>query len=200
MSRQHDAHGFLWHLADALLSLVDWACRVISSAGLWLFRGLLRLLLLALRGALALLCLPFRLLAAAFSARKTPQERCLELTGEEFEEYCALILRDNGFRHVELTPMGGDQGIDILAVKSGESWAVQCKNYRGAVGNAAVQEACAGREYYGCDRAAVLCPGEYTRAARELAASADVELWDGERLARMMRRSGRRPRHDPGRT
>ena len=89
--------------------------------------------------------------------------------------------------------MGGDQGVDILAVREGESWAIQCKNYAGAVGNFAVQEAYAGREFYGCDRAAVLCPGEYTKAARELAASTDVELWDGRVLSRMMKRSGRVP-------
>ncbi len=195
-------HGLLWHLADALLSAVDWICRGIAGAGVLLMRGILRGALLLCRGAGRLLlglvrvaALPFRLLFRLIGGRRNRAAQCLRLTGEEFETYCAQILKDNGFRHVELTPMGGDQGVDILAVKDGESWAIQCKNYSGAVGNFAVQEACAGREYYGCDRAAVICPGDYTRAARELAESTDVELWAGDTLSRLMRRSGRRPHH-----
>ena len=67
------------------------------------------------------------------------------------------------------------------------------------VGNAAVQEAYAGAEYYGCDVPAVVCPTMFTASARELAESTGVELWDGERLSHMMRVSGRRPHHDPRR-
>lgn len=187
-------------LADGLLTGIDLLCQGVSSAAVFLLcgiaKGLLALakLLLRLAGGLVWLAgWPFRRLLRALLGRHNRAERCLRLTGEEFEDYCAQVLADNGFRHVELTPMGGDQGVDILAVREGESWAIQCKNYAGAVGNFAVQEAYAGREFYGCDRAAVLCPGEYTKAARELAASTDVELWDGRVLSRMMKRSGRVP-------
>ena len=65
--------------------------------------------------------------------------------------------------------------------------------------NAAVQEAYAGAEYYGCDIPVVVCPTDFTIPARELAESTGVELWDGERLSHMMRVSGRRPHHDPSR-
>lgn len=187
-------------LADGLLTGIDLLCQGVSSAAVFLLRGIakgllaLAKLLLRLAGGLVwLVSWPFRRLLRALLGRHNRAERCLRLTGEEFEDYCAQVLADNGFRHVELTPMGGDQGVDILAVREGESWAIQCKNYAGAVGNFAVQEAYAGREFYGCDRAAVLCPGEYTKAARELAASTDVELWDGRVLSRMMKRSGRVP-------
>ena len=111
----------------------------------------------------------------------------------------AQVLRDKGFRHVEVTVECGDQGVDILAVRGGKTYAIQCKNYAGAVGNAAVQEAYAGAEYYGCDVPAVVCPTMFTASARELAESTGVELWDGERLSHMMRVSGRRPHHDPRR-
>ena len=105
------------------------------------------------------------------------------------------MLQDNGFREIELTRASGDQGVDILATRNGKRYAIQCKNYEGTVGNFAVQEAYAGARFYGCDEAAVVCPGEFTRAARELAASTGVHLWDGAWLSRMMKRSGRRPRH-----
>ena len=85
--------------------------------------------------------------------------------------------------------------MDILCDRNGKTYAIQCKNYAGAVGNFAVQEAYAGAEFYGCDIPVVVCPGSFSRGAIELAESTGVELWDGETLTRMMRRSGRKPRH-----
>ena len=200
--RKQPERGLLWYAADGILALIDWICRGLADAGVLVLRGTAGALKFVCRAAVKLAlwllraaALPFVLLLRALGAGRNRAAQCLRLTGEEFEEYCALILKDNGFRHVELTPMGGDQGVDILAVKDGESWAIQCKNYSGAVGNFAVQEAYAGREYYGCDRAAVICPGDYTGAARELAESTGVELWAGDTLSHMMRRSGRRPHH-----
>lgn len=188
--------------ADGLLGVLDWLCEGMAAAAMAILRGVGRLLVLLLRGLLALLALLLRAAAFPFvrvhrliTGRRNRARRCLRLTGVEFEEYVAQVLRDNGFRHVEVTRASGDQGVDILARRNGKSYAIQCKNYEGAVGNAAVQEAFAGMEYYGCDEAAVICPGEFTRAAKELAASTGVLLWDGKRLSHMMRVSGRRPHH-----
>ena len=93
----------------------------------------------------------------------------------------------------------GDQGVDILAVRNGKTYAIQCKNYADMVGNKAVQEAYAGAQYYGCDIPVVVCPTDFTIPAQELAESTGVELWNGEKLSHMMRVSGRRPHHDPKR-
>ena len=189
-------------LADALLTLIDALCEGAASLFALLGRALVLLLRLIGRGLLALLRLLARALAWPFvrlsrlrGGKHRRAAQCLRLTGAEFEAYLAQVLRDNGFREIELTRASGDQGVDILATRNGKRYAIQCKNYDGAVGNFAVQEAYAGAEYYGCDEAAVVCPGEFTRAARELAASTGVHLWDGAWLSRMMKRSGRRPRH-----
>lgn len=198
MARKKEKHG----LADALLTLIDWICEGVGYLAVAILRALGRGLLLLARGLGRLALLIARGLAAPFvwlfrrlTARNRRAAQCLRLTGEEFEEYVALVLGDNGFRHVEVTRASGDQGVDILAERGGKMYAIQCKNYKDAVGNFAVQEAFAGAEFYGCDAAAVICPGTFTRAARELAASTGVLLWDGEHLSRMMRRSGRRPKH-----
>ena len=187
---------------DALLSAVDALCEGVARLCVGALRGLGRLLALLARGAWALLRLLARAMAAPFvwlarrlSGRKRRAEQCLRLSGPEFEAYFALVLSDNGFKNVQVTKGSGDQGVDILAERNGKSYAIQCKNYDGAVGNFAVQEAFAGAEYYGCELAAVVCPGTFTRAAKELAAQTGVILWDGERLSHMMRVSGRRPRH-----
>ena len=189
-------------LLDALLSSIDFVCETIASAVvgllrsagcaiLWVLRALFALLVCLLRGLCAVPAWIFRKL----TAKRNGAYRCLRLDGPEFEAYVALVLADNGFRHVELTKGSGDQGVDILAERNGKTYAIQCKNYAGAVGNFAVQEAFAGAEHYGCDLAAVICPGTFTRGAKELAASTGVLLWDERKLARMMKVSGRRPRH-----
>lgn len=187
---------------DALLSAVDALCEGVARLCVGALRGLLYLLALLARGVWVILRLLIRAMAAPFvwlvrrlSGTKRRAEQCLRLTGPEFEAYFALVLSDNGFKNVQVTKGSGDQGVDILAERNGRSYAIQCKNYDGAVGNFAVQEAFAGAEYYGCELAAVVCPGTFTRAAKELAAQTGVILWDGERLSHMMRVSGRRPRH-----
>ena len=40
------------------------------------------------------------------------------MSGEDFEEFCADILRGNGFTDVEVTKATGDHGIDVLAKKT----------------------------------------------------------------------------------
>ena len=186
--------------AGALLTLIDRITEAAASAAMALLRAcaaLARLavtaLLRAVAGLLRITVSPFALLARAVGRRNNAAWRCRKLSGEEFEEYVALLLGDAGFRDIELTRASGDQGVDVLCSRAGKRYAVQCKNYQGTVGNAAVQEAFAGAQFYGCDVAAVVCPGAFTRAARELAASTGVRLWDGAWLTRMMKKSGRRP-------
>ena len=187
---------------DGLLSTIDWLCESIAGAfvallgalfrGIWaVLCGMGKLLLLMMKMLLAMPVWVFR----KITAPKNGALRCLRLDGTEFEAYVALLLEDNGFKHVALTKGSGDQGVDILAERNGKTYAIQCKNYEGAVGNFAVQEAYTGAQFYGCDAAAVICPGEFTRGAKELAQSTGVLLWDGKKLSRMMRISGRRPRH-----
>ena len=177
-------------LLDGLLTLLDTLLEGVAAAAVAILRSIGKLLLLAW---------PFGRLFRLLFGKRNRAHRCLRLTGFEFEEYMAQVLRDNGFRHVEVTVECGDQGVDILAVRGGKTYAIQCKNYAGAVGNTAVQEAYAGAEYYGCDIPVVVCPTDFTIPAQELAESTGVELWDGERLSHMMRVSGRRPHHDPSR-
>ena len=193
-------------LLDGLLTLLDRLLEGFAAGVVALLKAIGRLLLLLLRGIGRLLLLLIRGIAYPFGrlwrllvGRRNRTARCMRLTGFEFEEYMAQVLKDNGFRHVEVTVECGDQGVDILAVRNGKTYAIQCKNYVDLVGNKAVQEAYAGAQYYGCDIPVVVCPTDFTIPAQELAESTGVELWNGEKLSHMMRVSGRRPHHDPKR-
>ncbi len=186
---------------DRLLSAIDWLCESIAGACMALMKGIAAILgwLLLSTGRLLVMLGKAILAVPVWALRKitAPENgaaRCLKLDGPEFEAYVALVLEDNGFKHVQLTKGSGDQGVDILAERNGKTYAIQCKNYEGAVGNFAVQEAYTGAQFYGCDAAAVICPGEFTRGAKELANATGVLLWDGKKLSHMMRVSGRRPK------
>lgn len=113
-----------------------------------------------------------------------------EMSGLEFEAFCAAVLRANGFSDVEVTRGSGDQGIDILATKEFVKYGFQCKCYSSDVGNKAVQEALAGKAFYGCHVAVVLTNRHFTTAARALAEQVGVVLWDRELLFSLAERAG----------
>jgi hypothetical protein len=92
-----------------------------------------------------------------------------------FEIDCAARLHTAGWR-VVMHSQPGDQGVDLLASKRGVRVAIQCKHYTAPVGNAAVQEAYAGKSHYRAHHAAVVSLNGYTPAARALAASTGVSL------------------------
>ena len=100
------------------------------------------------------------------------------MTGREYEYAVARYLRWHGFSRTDVTQSSGDYGVDVIAVRRRERYAVQCKYYGHPVGIAAVQEAVAGMASYGCAHAMVVTNTTFTRAAHRLAEDNDVELWE----------------------
>lgn len=108
------------------------------------------------------------------------------MEGHDFEYFCAEVLRNNGFKNVEVTQGSGDHGIDILAEKDGISYAIQCKCYSSNIGNAAVQQAHTGKSLYHKDIAVVITNRYFTPQAIEEAAQLGVKLWDRDKLNEMI--------------
>ncbi len=104
------------------------------------------------------------------------------LTGQEYEVYCKRILEDAGW-YVVLTPGSGDQGADIIAEKEDRRVVIQCKFYKGPVGNKAVQEAYAAAGIQDAHYAAVTTNSIFTKSARQLAHKNNVVLMHHEDLA-----------------
>ncbi|MCR0145854.1 restriction endonuclease [[Clostridium] innocuum] len=105
--------------------------------------------------------------------------------GIHFEFFCANLLLCSGFQSAEVTQASNDYGVDIVAVKDGIRYAIQCKYYSNSVGNTAIQEIYAGKEYYDCHVAAVITNSYFTKNAIELAKKNKVILWDGEYLKKL---------------
>lgn len=95
--------------------------------------------------------------------------------GFEFEQWVATSLQKFGWE-TELTSGGGDQGVDIIAEQYGKRIGLQCKLYSAKVGNKAIQEAYAGKQFYGLHQAAVISNAGYTRSAQELAGMTNTLL------------------------
>lgn len=111
------------------------------------------------------------------------------MEGHSFEYFCAELLEKNGFSNVEVTKGSGDQGVDIIALKDGIKYAIQCKNYASKLGNTPIQEVNAGKLFYNCHVGAVMTNSTFTPAAEQLAASTNVLLWDREFLNDLIKKT-----------
>ena len=110
------------------------------------------------------------------------------MDGYSFEDWCANLLKINGFEDVEVTKASGDYGIDIIAKKESIRFAIQCKRFKKPLTNKSVQEANAGKAYYKCPIAAVMTNSTFTKAAKKLAEENGVILWDREYLIKLLQK------------
>lgn len=118
--------------------------------------------------------------------RATGQAAVDEMTGVEFEQYVAAVLRGRGYT-VEITRVTGDFGVDLIATKDGVRTAVQCKRQGRVVNGAAIQQVVAGAAVYDCPSTMVVSNHRYTAAAQQLAEVHGCTLVDRTRLARLAR-------------
>lgn len=107
-----------------------------------------------------------------------------KMTPVEYEIFCAELLKKGGWAAI-LTKASGDQGVDIVADKEGRRIAIQCKKYSSPVGNAAVQEICAGMKFVNASFGMVVSNASFTPQARQLAQSTNVLLLHHADLARI---------------
>ena len=117
-----------------------------------------------------------RLRLAGSSLRKIDR-----MSGEEFEAYLGLLYDRKGYK-VRYTPASTDFGADLLLKKKGVRTVVQAKRYKNAVGEAAVQQALSGKEYYEADQCVVITNSYFTPTAEALAERTGVTLIDREQL------------------
>lgn len=104
------------------------------------------------------------------------------MEGHRFEDFCAELLENNGYRDVMVTRGSGDYGIDITARYHNRIYGIQCKRHASKVGISAVRDALGGYDYYKCDIVAVLTNNTFTPNAVTQANISGVKLWDRNSL------------------
>jgi len=108
-----------------------------------------------------------------------------ELNGHQFESFLAKLFESLGYIVVQ-TKLTGDQGADLIVMKDGAKTVVQAKKYSGNVSNKAIQEVVAAKKHYNCENTMVVTTGEFTKSALQLSMSNNVELWDKNKLQRVI--------------
>jgi hypothetical protein len=106
------------------------------------------------------------------------------MTPSAFEVFCAEELRRVGW-DARVTLQSRDQGVDVIAEKSGRRVVLQCKLYARPVGNKSVQEAAAGRAHERADFGVVVSNNRYTAAAEQLASTNGILLLHYRDLRRL---------------
>lgn len=99
------------------------------------------------------------------------------MNGEQFEQAVASWLQREGFR-AELTPRTNDRGIDILATKHRENYAIQAKAYSAdnRVGSSTVQKASGLLSRPDIDYVMVVTTSSFTSEAKKVAKNRGVQL------------------------
>lgn len=123
------------------------------------------------------------------------ESRLLEGPWQAFERDIARLLICNGFHDVRLVGERGDHGADVLGVKNGETWVVQCKFTQGTSPPAsAVDEVGEAARFYKADRIYVASsrragPATYQAIKRWKVLGVEIGLLEPAVLLELARRS-----------
>jgi restriction system protein len=125
-----------------------------------------------------------RFLRGALTGLSTRDDIATEMSGTEFEDYVARVVRSCGVP-VIMTSVTGDWGVDIIVGRRPNRLAIQCKRQSRPVGTSAIQEVVAGAPMQDCVRTMVVTNHEFTPAARKLAELHGCELVGRSELTRL---------------
>lgn len=127
-----------------------------------------------------------RLQPATWAALSVAQ--LLELTPSQFEEYVAQrVFARQGYA-VQNTPDVKDGGVDIVVTDvHGRQAVVQCKRYRGTVGEATIRDLYGAMMHHDATMAYLVTTGGISEAARRWAQGKPIGLIDGSRLVELSR-------------
>ncbi len=122
------------------------------------------------------------------SALKTLED-IMELPPEGFEQLVAKLFQVFG-HEAEITNSGSDHGVDVIVTSTkGEKWVVQCKRYRGTVGEPVVRDLYGTMLHEGAQSAYLITTGTFSKQATVWAEGKPIVLFDGEALVRLVRQA-----------
>ncbi len=113
----------------------------------------------------------------------------LVLTPHEFEQLVAETYRAFGYSVQSVTGQGG-KGFDLVLQSSkGEKSVVQCKQWKGFVGEPVVRSFYGAMQYERVAVGAIITTGTFTQQAKDWAKEKSVHLYDGEEFLKVLRRA-----------
>jgi restriction system protein len=157
------------------------------------------LYLAGLLGLLAIELAPFikhlKTLFNLSSVRRLDQLHAIEalnaMPPTEFERLVQAVYQRLGYR-VRHVGHSGDHGVDLeIHTPVGKRWVVQCKRWRGSVGESTVRELYGTLLHEGADRAVLVTSAEITPPAETWARGKPIDLVDGRALLVLIHRARR---------
>ena len=91
-----------------------------------------------------------------------------KMDGISFEYYVSKLLKKQGYS-AKVTKGSNDFGVDIIAKKKFDKYAIQVKRYKSNVSRRAISDAVAGMAKYNCNKSMVITNSYFSKAAIELA-------------------------------
>lgn len=114
-------------------------------------------------------------------------EALQELSPRAFEKLVAKIFQAYGYE-TRLSEKSSDHGIDIVVTSDkDEVWIVQCKRYRGSVGEPIIRDLYGAMQHEKASKAFLATSGSFTQKALKWAEDKPIILYDGERLVELIR-------------
>ncbi len=120
-----------------------------------------------------------------------PNADALEgISWREFELLVGEAYRQQGYRVTELGGNGADGGVDLVLLKGGEKFFVQCKQWKAyKVSVTTVRELYGVMAAKGAAGGFVVTSGRFTHDAQAFAQGRNIQLVDGPQLFAMIRRA-----------
>jgi len=119
-------------------------------------------------------------------------EDLLALSPEDFEALVAALFRAYGHQ-AQVSGGTADHGIDvIIQTEEGEKWIVQCKRYKGSVGEPVIRDLYGTMLHEEAQKAYLVTTGSFTSQAVVWAGDKPIILYDGEKLIKLIRRTQKR--------
>ncbi len=115
-------------------------------------------------------------------------EQMNTVPAEQFEKLVSEFFSAFGYR-VFHAGMSGDHGVDVVVMTpAGEKWVVQCKRYKGSVGEPMVRDLLGTMVHEKASKAFLITTGSFTKAARAWAKNKPIVLYDGETFLKLIAR------------
>ncbi len=113
-------------------------------------------------------------------------EQIDQMSGITFEKLLLEYFKAVGYKG-NLTAEKADYGADLVLKKDSIKYVVQAKRWKEKdVGIEAVQQVIGAIPYYAADKGMVIITSYFTKNAKRLAKSSNVELWDRKKLIKFL--------------
>jgi restriction system protein len=111
------------------------------------------------------------------------------LSPTEFEAMVVELFTAEGHK-ARRTGAIGDHGVDVvIQAANGEKWVVQCKRWRGSVGEPVIRDFHGVMQHEKADKGAIITNGTFTPQAKEWARGKPLSLMEGDEFLSLLKKA-----------